>query len=253
MNDSELERYSRHILMPQIDLDGQLAIGAAHVVVVGLGGLGSPVALYLAASGVGKLTLIDPDRVELSNLQRQVLHSEKSLGQSKVRSAADRLHQMNTKLHIVEMPVAANSVTLAELPDDVTVVVDCTDNAAVRYDLNRWCLQRKVPWVSGAAAGLSGQLMVFNPGNPESPCYACLYPQQPEVSENCSETGVLSPLLGIIGSLQATEALRLITSFGKPQAGNMQIWDVAEGRFQTIGLPCLADCHECYQTADTGR
>lgn len=253
MNDTELERYSRHILMPQIDAEGQMAIRSAHVAVIGLGGLGSPVALYLAAAGVGKLTLMDHDVVDLSNLQRQIVHADHRIGMDKVRSAGEALQQLNPGTEVVEIARKANTESLDEHLQDVSVLVDCTDNSVVRYELNRWCLKNGVPWVSGAAVGLSGHLMIFDPRSTDSPCYACLFPSAPEVDQSCADTGVLAPVVGVIGSLQATEALRLIVDFGPAQAGRMLIWDVSDGKMQHVTLPRLNDCPECNGLERTDR
>ncbi len=253
MNDSDLERYSRHILMPQIDAEGQMAIRSAHVAVIGLGGLGSPVALYLAAAGIGKLTLMDHDIVDLSNLQRQIAHCESRIGTSKVDSAAVAIKSVNSEVAVETLAYRADLGSLNHHLHDVTVLVDCTDNATVRYDINQCCIHKRIPWVSGSTVGLSGQLTVFDPRSDTSPCYACLYPSKPEVGQNCVDNGVLSPVVGVIGALQATEVLRLIVGFGTSQVGKMLVWDVSEGKMQQFALPRLNDCPECNGLARTDR
>lgn len=253
MNDKDLEKYSRHILLPQIDVEGQQAICAAHVAIIGLGGLGSPVALYLAAAGVGRFTLIDDDAVELSNLQRQIIHTQADIGVAKVESAARSLSELNPDVTVTPLNVRADETLLEDNLGSVTVVIDCTDNASVRYGINRWCLKHGVPWVSGAAVGFSGQVMVFDPSITESPCYVCLHPVSPEVSQGCAESGVISPLVGVIGSVQAIEALRLIVGFGGTQAGKMTLWDGLKGESHSLSLPRLSDCPECNWRVETVR
>ena len=253
MKDSDLARYSRHILLPQIDIEGQQAIRSAHVVVVGLGGLGSPVALYLAAAGVGRLTLIDDDVVELTNLQRQIVHTETGIGEPKVESAARTLLELNPDVTVTPLNGRADEVYLNDNLCDVSAIVECTDSAQSRYEINRWCLKWGIPWVSGAAIGFSGQVLVFDPEKNHTPCYACLYPVAPEASQSCAESGVLSPLVGLVGSLQATEALRLIVGFGEAQAGKMTLWDGLKGESHSLRLPKLNDCPECNGVVETVR
>ena len=253
MKDSDLERYSRHILLPQVDVEGQQAICAAHVAIIGLGGLGSPVAMYLAAAGVGRFTLIDDDAVELSNLQRQIIHTQADIGVAKVESAARSLSELNPDVMVTPLNGRADELYLNDNLHSVTAVIDCTDNASTRYVINRWCLDHGVPWVSGAAIGFSGQVMVFDPSRPETPCYACLHPVLPEISQSCAESGVLSPLVGMVGSVQAIEALRLIVGFGGAQAGKMTLWDGLRGDCHSLSLPKLNDCPECNGAVETVR
>ena len=217
MNDQQLLRYSRHILVDEIGIEGQEKLLAAHVLIVGAGGLGSPAALYLASAGVGTLSIADGDMVELSNLQRQILHTDARIGQAKTQSA----------------------VAVAD------VVLDCSDNFSTRYALNRACLARKKPLVSGAAIKLTGQLFVVDPRQPNKPCYACLYPEDGlDEDLRCATTGILAPVTGIIGCMQVVEALKLITGFGQPATGLLQRYDALTGRWTSArvskdpGCPC---------------
>ncbi|TNC83881.1 MAG: molybdopterin-synthase adenylyltransferase MoeB, partial [Thalassolituus sp.] len=229
MKDDHLLRYSRHILLPEVDIEGQEAISRATVVVIGLGGLGSPVALYLAASGVGHLILVDDDQVEVSNLQRQVVHDSASVGLSKVESAAQRCQAVNPDVKISCYVQRADVEWFSQQDwlssdDGMTVIVDCSDNAAVRYAINDVCLQNHIPWVSGAAVALNGQVAVFDPREEGAPCYRCLYPALQDGALTCSENGILSPVVGIIGTTQVVEALRLIVGFGAPQHGYLRTY-----------------------------
>lgn len=245
MNDEDLMRYSRHILLPQIDLEGQDKICNSHVMIVGLGGLGSPVAMYLAGAGVGEMTLVDHDLVELSNLQRQIIHTCSSLGQTKVESAQRAVLSINPKIKVHACTVEASVGWLIDRVSAVDVVVDCSDNVAVRYALNDACLQNKTPWVSGAAIEFSGQVIVFDPRNAQSPCYACLYPTPRDHDETCASNGVLSPLVGMIGSLQAIEVLRLLVGFGSDRVGKLSMWNAFSGSEHTITLAKDDKCDKC--------
>ncbi len=250
MKDDQLLRYSRHILLPEVDIEGQEAISRATVVVIGLGGLGSPVALYLAASGVGHLILVDDDQVEVSNLQRQVVHDSASVGLSKVESAAQRCQAVNPDVKISCYAQRADSEWLSQQDwlssdDGMTVIVDCSDNAAVRYAINDVCLQNHIPWVSGAAVALNGQVAVFDPREEGAPCYRCLYPALQDGALTCSENGILSPVVGIIGTTQVVEALRLIVGFGAPQHGYLRTYDAASGDWQRWKIPQQVQCTCC--------
>lgn len=251
MKDDQLLRYSRHILLPQIDIEGQQAIINAHVMIVGLGGLGSPVALYLAAAGVGQLTLVDDDEVELTNLQRQIAHNTESVGLSKVESAKASLLAMNPDITIYCHQVRANQDWLAANLMGVTLMVDCSDNAEIRYSMNDVSLERSIPWVSGAAVGFSGQVVVFNPREQNAPCYRCLYPDLAAETVSCADSGILSPVVGVIGSLQATEALRLITGFGDKQHGYLHTWDALTADWRRWTLKPRSDCG-CREQANDG-
>ena len=250
MKDDQLLRYSRHILLPEVDIEGQEAISRATVVVIGLGGLGSPVALYLAASGVGHLILVDDDQVEVSNLQRQVVHDSVSVGLSKVESAAQRCQAVNPDVKISCYVQRADVEWFSQQDwlssdDGMTVIVDCSDNAAVRYAINDVCLQNHIPWVSGAAVALNGQVAVFDPREEGAPCYRCLYPALQDGALTCSENGILSPVVGVIGTTQVVEALRLIVGFGAPQHGYLRTYDAASGDWQRWKIPQQVQCTCC--------
>ncbi|WP_300427469.1 molybdopterin-synthase adenylyltransferase MoeB [uncultured Thalassolituus sp.] len=253
MNNDELLRYSRHILLPQLDVEGQEAIAGAHVLIVGLGGLGSPVALYLAASGVGRLTLVDDDVVEVSNLQRQIAHDQTRVGQSKVASAAARIAEMNAAVSVEAIQARADAAWLKATAADVSLIVDCSDNAAVRYAINDHCLDHDIPWVSGAAIAFSGQVAVFDPRVPGSPCYRCLYPALSDEALSCAESGILSPITGLIGSTQAVETLRLLTGFGTSQTGWLNTYDGLSGEWRRWRLNQRAGCDCQRRKSVTGK
>ena len=215
MNDQQLLRYSRHILLPEIGIEGQQKLLSAHALVIGAGGLGSPATLFLAASGVNTLTLCDGDIVDLTNLQRQILHRTSGIGISKAASAQTALAEINPEVRIIALNERVDEMRLLELAAQADVVLDCSDNFATRYALNRVCVQLKKPLVSGAATRFNGQVTVFDLRHAHSPCYHCLYPEQTEAEETrCAVMGVFAPLVGIIGSLQAAEALKLLLDAG---------------------------------------
>lgn len=245
LSDDELLRYSRQILLKQVDIDGQLKIKAGKVLVVGLGGLGSPVALYLAAAGVGELHLADFDTVDLTNLQRQVIHDSHSVGQAKVDSAMARLAAINP--HVVLQPLrqALDADSLAAAVAAVDVVVDCCDNFTTRAAVNAACVAAGKPLVSGAAIRLEGQLSVFDPRNAASPCYHCLYGAGSEDELTCSEAGVLGPLVGLVGSLQALETLKLLAGFGEPLVGRLLLVDALGSRFRELRVKRDPQCPVC--------
>jgi molybdopterin/thiamine biosynthesis adenylyltransferase len=219
MNDEQLLRYSRQIMLPQVDVAGQEKLLAASVLVVGLGGLGSPVALYLAAAGVGHLILADHDRVDLSNLQRQIAHQHESVGTPKVESAAEAIRRLNPDTRITPIAQRAEGGTLAALVASADLVVDGTDNFATRYAINDACFAAGKPLVSGAAIRMEGQVAVFDPRRDDAPCYRCLYGSGADENLNCAENGVAAPLVGIIGAMQAMEAFKLIVDIGESLAG----------------------------------
>lgn len=251
MNDQQLLRYSRHILLPQMDIEGQQALLDAHVLVVGAGGLGCPVIQYLAASGVGagagQLTLVDDDVVELSNLQRQTAHGTADIGIAKVESAKADVLRLNPDVNVQAIQQRADEQWLRSFfsQNPVTLVIDCTDNATIRYLLNQACLEQKIPWVSGAAVGLNGQITVFDPRQENAPCYRCLYPNLDDQQLTCSENGVLSPLVGVIGSMQALEALKLIAGIGEPAVGKLMTFDAISAEWRSWKLPQSPDCGDC--------
>lgn len=245
LSDDELLRYSRQILLRQVDIDGQLKIRAGRVLVVGLGGLGSPVVLYLAAAGVGELHLADFDTVDLTNLQRQVIHDTASVGQAKVDSAMARLAAINPHVRLLPLRQALDADSLAAAVAAVDVVVDCCDNFTTRAAVNAACVAAGRPLVSGAAIRLEGQLSVFDPRNAASPCYHCLYGAGSEDELTCSEAGVLGPLVGLVGSLQALETLKLLAGFGEPLVGRLLLVDALGSRFRELRVRRDPQCAVC--------
>jgi molybdopterin/thiamine biosynthesis adenylyltransferase len=222
MNDHQLLRYSRHILLDEIGVDGQQRLLDSHVLIVGLGGLGSPAALYLAASGVGKLTLCDHDTVDFSNLQRQIIHRSATVGQPKVVSAQAALHEINPEVECIALPIRADEARLNELVAQADIVLDCSDNFDTRYAVNRACLAQRKPLVSGAAIQFHGQIAVFDCRRDDAPCYNCLFPEDSEAEElRCATTGVFAPLVGIVGTLQAAEALKLLMEIDRGLSGKL--------------------------------
>ena len=244
MNDQLLLRYSRQILLPNVGVEGQERLSVAHAVVMGLGGLGSPVASYLAAAGVGQLTLVDFDRVDLSNLQRQVLHGQRDIGRLKVDSAADSLRQLNPGCRLNTLARRLDPAELETLCADADVVLDGTDNFASRALINRAAVAAGVPLVSGAVIRFEGQLATFDFRDPSMPCYHCLYGEGEELGETCGESGVLASLPGVIGSLQATEGLKLL--LGLPTlAGRLLLVDGLTMSFRTLALARDPGCTVC--------
>ena len=245
LSDQELLRYSRQILLQHVDIDGQLKLKQSRVLIVGLGGLGSPVALYLAAAGVGELHLADFDTVDLTNLQRQIIHDSHSVGQTKVDSAMARLKAINPEIALVAHPVALDADSLSKAVQAVDLVLDCSDNFATRGAVNAACVAARKPLVSGAAIRLEGQLSVFDPRRPQSPCYHCLYGHGSEAELTCSEAGVLGPLVGLVGSLQALEALKLLAGFGEPLVGRLLLIDALTTRFRELKVKRDPGCSVC--------
>lgn len=246
MDDSQLLRYSRHILLDEIGVEGQQRILEASVLVVGLGGLGSAASLYLATAGVGHLTLVDHDIVDLTNLQRQIAHTQARVGQPKVESARQALLAINPELTITTLQERVNAPRLHTLVASVDVVLDCSDNFQTRQALNAACVANSVALVSGAAIRFDGQLAVYDPRRQDSPCYACVFPPNSDLEETrCATMGVFAPLVGIIGSMQAAEALKLITHAGSPAVGRLLMLDGRDMRWTDIGLPRAPDCPVC--------
>ncbi|MET1078348.1 MAG: molybdopterin-synthase adenylyltransferase MoeB [Pseudomonas sp.] len=245
LSDEELLRYSRQILLPQMDIQGQLRLKCSRVLIVGLGGLGSPVALYLAAAGVGELHLADFDQVDLSNLQRQVLHDSASIGRSKVDSAVARLTAINPGIQLVTHARGLDADSLAAAVEAVDLVLDCSDNFGTRQAVNAACVAATRPLVSGAAIRLEGQLSVFDPRRADSPCYHCLYGAGSEAELTCSEAGVAGPLVGVVGSLQALEALKLLAEFGEPMVGRLLLIDALGSRFRELRVKRDPACPVC--------
>lgn len=245
MDDAELLRYSRHILLPQIGIDGQQKLIDARVLVVGMGGLGSPVAMYLAASGVGHLTLVDHDRVDLTNLQRQIVHDTESVGMEKVESAARRLSALNPRVRVTAFNRQLADNELEEQARAVDVVVDTTDNFPARFAINRACVRTRRPLVSGAVTRFEGQVAVFRPDLPDGPCYRCLYHESEEPGEPCAQFGVLAPAPGVIGSLQAVETLKLLMGIGETLSGRMLLIDVLRMEWRAVRLRKDPACPVC--------
>lgn len=246
MNDQELLRYSRHILLDDLGIEGQEKILSSHVVVIGAGGLGSAAAPYLAAAGVGKITLIDHDVVDLTNLQRQIMHRQNSIGMPKVSSAKKMLQELNPNLNVLALEQKVTAELLDELLPNTTVVLDCTDNFTSRHLINAACVKHKTPLVSGAAIRFDGQLTVIDPRQKGTPCYACLFPQDQEFNEvQCSTMGVFSPLVGIIGAMQSAQALQVITGVGQTLCGKLLLWDARSTQIDTIELHQRDNCEVC--------
>jgi adenylyltransferase/sulfurtransferase len=232
-------------MLPQMDFEGQQRLLTSHALVIGLGGLGSPVALYLAAAGVGKLTLVDDDEVELSNLQRQIIHREKSVGEAKVASAADSIAALNKDIIVNTITQRLDQTALEQQVALVDVVVDCSDNFETRFLLNAVTQKMNKPLVSGAAIRMEGQITVYDPRQENSGCYRCLYQDEGELQQTCSEVGVLSPLLGVIGSIQAVETIKLLSEIGQSLAGRLLILDAFTMQWREIKLKPNPNCPIC--------
>jgi molybdopterin/thiamine biosynthesis adenylyltransferase len=252
LDDPALLRYSRHLLLNEIGIEGQRRIGQASVLVVGAGGLGSPAAIYLVAAGIRRLVLADDDTVDLTNLQRQVLHTTERIGQSKAASAAQALRALNPEVALDVRGERVTPQTLASLLDGIDVVLDCSDNRATRYAVNQACVAARVPLVSGAASAFSGQLAVFDFRHADAPCYACLFPDEGGSDEPCAITGVFAPLTGMVGAMQAAEALRLIWPFGEPASGSLLAIDAIGMQFHRMRFARNAHCAACAGAAGRG-
>jgi molybdopterin/thiamine biosynthesis adenylyltransferase len=250
MNDQQLLRYSRHILLNEIGVEGQQRLLASRVLIIGLGGLGSPAALYLAASGVGKLTLCDDDTVDFSNLQRQIIHRTGAVGQPKVVSAQTVLHEINPEVECVALPIRVDEARLNELISQVDVVLDCCVNFVTRYAVNRACLAQCKPLVSGAAVQFHGQVAVFDHRRKDAPCYNCLFPEDSEAEElRCATTGVFSPLVGIVGTMQAAEALKLIIGIDRGLCGKLLSINALDMNILRSNLSKDPACRACGEKA----
>ena len=245
LTDEQLLRYSRQIMLPDVDIAGQEKLLEATVLIVGLGGLGSPIALYLASAGIGHLILCDHDEVDLSNLQRQVVHNTAGIGQHKVDSAAATLAAINPDVVLEKIPGKLHGEALTEVVGRATVVVDATDNFDVRFELNRACVEARVPLVSGAAIRWEGQIALFDPRDPDSPCYRCLYAEGDDAALNCSENGVIAPLVGVIGTCQAMETIKLITGVGETLTGYVLYFDGKRMEWRRLRLPKDPNCPVC--------
>ncbi len=249
MNDDQLLRYSRHILLDEVGIEGQQRLLDSHVLIVGAGGLGSPVALYLAASGVGHITIADPDVVDLTNLQRQIAHTTARVGQPKAASASQAMLALNPDVRVSALAHKLDAAQLDGLVPTVQVVVDCCDNFDTRQAVNAACVAHKVPLVSGAAVRMDGQLAVYDARDDTSPCYACLFPPTPVPEEVlCATMGVLAPLVGVIGTMQAMEAVKLISGIGSRLTGRVQMLDGRAMAWHEVRLPRNASCPVCGKT-----
>ena len=245
MNDDQLLRYSRQIMLPQVDATGQQKLLDSSVLIVGMGGLGSPIAMYLAAAGVGHLILADYDQVELSNLQRQIIHSTDDIGKDKVDSAFETLQKLNPEVTITRFKQKLSAQNLHDLVPQVDLVIDGCDNFATRFAVNRACVEHHKPLVSGAAIRFEGQIAVF-PNNDENlPCYQCLYKDEGEEELTCSENGVLAPVVGLVGSIQATEAIKVLLGLGESLQGKLMLIDCLTMDVRTLKLKKDPDCQVC--------
>ena len=246
MNDDQLLRYSRHILLNELGVEGQQKLLDSRALVIGAGGLGSPVALYLGTAGLGTITLVDHDTVDLTNLQRQIAHDMAHLGQPKVLSAAASIHALNPQARVVALQEKVDAARLDELVRGADVVLDCSDNFRTRHAVNAACVHHGKPLVSGAAIGFDGQIAVYDTRRPEAPCYACVFPPESGVEEvRCATMGVFAPLVGIIGSMQAAEALKLLAGVGSSLAGRLQMLDARSMEWTEIRIARAAQCPVC--------
>lgn len=250
MNDQQLLRYSRHILLPQVGLEGQTRLLNARALIIGAGGLGSPLALYLAASGVGRITLCDGDQVDLTNLQRQIAHQTTAVGRNKAASARSTIAALNPEVQVTAVERRLVPDEMEALVRDADVVLDASDNFATRHGVNRACVAARKPLVSGAAVRFDGQITVFDLRLDDSPCYHCLFPETGEADEvRCAENGVFSPLVGVIGTMQAAEALKLLMGIGEPLTGRLLLLDALAMEWRSIRLKKDPGCPVCGPTA----
>jgi molybdopterin-synthase adenylyltransferase len=246
MTDDQLLRYSRHILLEEIGVEGQGRIMAASALVIGAGGLGSPVALYLGTAGVGRITLVDHDKVDLTNLQRQIAHNMARVGQPKAGSAREGIAAINPEPEVTSIDARADAALLDKLVAQADVVIDCCDNFVTRHAINAACVQHGKPLVSGAAVRFDGQLSVFDVRDPKSPCYACVFPPSDEFEETrCATLGVFAPLVGIIGAMQAAEALKILAQTGESLAGRLQMLDGRSMSWNEVRVPRDMQCAVC--------
>jgi len=246
MNDEQLLRYSRHLLLEEIDVDGQEKLLRSHALVIGAGGLGSAAAPYLAAAGVGHITLMDHDEVDLTNLQRQIMHTESSIGKSKVTSGKEFLQRLNSSIQIETIQAKVTSSLLDDLLPSVNIVLDCTDNFLTRHLINAACVQHQIPLISGSALKFDGQVSVFDPRLSSSPCYACIFSPDERFEEvSCSSMGIFSPLVGIIGAMQAAQALQVLIGFGESLIGRMLLWNGRTTQVDEIRISRNPDCKVC--------
>jgi molybdopterin-synthase adenylyltransferase len=245
MNDNQLLRYSRQIMLPQCDIAGQQKLLAAHVLIVGAGGLGSPAAMYLAAAGLGQITVYDDDIVDLSNLQRQIAHHTTDIGMVKAISTQRTLKNLNPDVKVVAVAARLEGELLVQEVAKADLVLDCSDNFATRFAINQACVQAKTPLVSGAAIRFEGQVAVFSPGQLDSPCYNCLYQQTGDEAQTCATNGVIAPITGIVGSIQALEAMKLIMGIGKTLVGRLLVLDGLTMEWHSMRLKRNNACPTC--------
>lgn len=246
MNDAQLLRYSRHILLDELGIEGQQQLLASHALIIGAGGLGSPVALYLGSAGVGRITVVDHDTVDVTNLQRQIAHTLADVGRYKAQSASEAISACNPDVQVTVVTQPANDSLLNDWVPLADVVLDCTDNFATRHAINRACVKHRKPLVSGAAIRFDGQVTVFDPRNALSPCYACVFPESlAPAPAPCASMGVFAPLVGIIGSMQAAEALKLLTGTGTPLTGRLLMLDGLHMTWNEMHTPRHGACSVC--------
>jgi len=246
LDDLQLLRYSRHILLDEIGIEGQQRLLASHALVIGAGGLGSPVALYLGTAGVGRLTIVDHDSVDLTNLQRQIAHNLARIGQPKAESARETIAAINPDVQVLPLVERADAPRLDALVRDADVVIDCSDNFVTRHAVNAACVSHRKPLVAGAAIGFDGQVSVYDVRQPGTPCYACVFPAEATFEEvQCATMGVFAPLVGIIGSVQAAEALKLLAGVGASLAGRLQMLDARTMEWTEIRMQRSAACPVC--------
>lgn len=245
MNDQQLLRYSRQIMLPQIDIEGQQKLLAAKILIVGAGGLGSPASMYLAAAGIGQITIVDDDVVDLSNLQRQVSHHTDDIGTDKVISTQQTLKKINPEVKVFAIKQRLEGKSLEKEVNCADIVLDCCDNFATRFAVNAACVKYKTPLVSGAAIRFEGQVSAFTSGDNNSPCYNCLYVDSGEEMQNCATNGVISPVTGIIGSIQAMEAIKLIVNIGEPLVGRLLLLDGLSMQWNEMKLRKNVNCPTC--------
>jgi molybdopterin/thiamine biosynthesis adenylyltransferase len=246
MNDDQLLRYSRHILLDELGVEGQQRLMASHALVIGAGGLGSPVALYLGTAGVGTITLVDHDTVDLTNLQRQIAHNLSRIGHPKAVSAAQSIGAINPDVKVIALQERADAARLHALVEVADVVIDCSDNFATRHAVNAACVTHRKPLVSGAAIGFDAQISVYDTRQADAPCYACIFPPDAAFEEaRCATMGVFAPLVGIIGAIQAAEALKLLAGVGSSLAGRLQMLDARTMEWAEIRLSRQPHCTVC--------
>lgn len=251
MNDDQLLRYSRHILLDALGIEGQTRLLAAHALVIGAGGLGSPAALYLASAGMGKITLVDDDTVDFTNLQRQIMHTQARVGMAKAESGRQAMAEINPDIQIVPLQKRLSGAELDAMVASADVVLDCSDNFATRHAINRACVHHKKPLVSGAAIRFDGQISVYDLSRDDAPCYHCLFPEGDDVEEvRCAVMGVFAPLTGIIGAMQAAEALKVVAGIGESLTGRLLLLDALSMEWNTIRFRKDSGCAVCGPNGD---